>query len=234
MSVGPVAALLAVFLAATPAAAQPALGFGGDLEAAGWRPLVFSGRAPTLFRALDAATVAIEASGTSSMLTRQLRVETSSFRCLSWRWMVDESTLPATDLARRGGDDRNLIVSLGFAADPAESGLAERLRQALARQHAGRDVPGRALLYVWGGAHPRDGWVESPYMHGAGQIRVVEPSPGPRGRWQQVSIDFVADFEARFRRRAPPVVELAIGADADDTGTRTLGRIADLTFKERC
>jgi hypothetical protein len=49
-----------------------------------------------------------------------------------------------------------------------------------------------------------------------------------------VSVDFVADYERRFARPAPPVIEVAIGADSDDTGTRTQGRIADLVFKPRC
>lgn len=232
---GTAAALLALLALATArATAQPALGFGVDLQAAGWRALVFSGREPTRFRALDAVTLEVEAVRSSSMLTRTVAVDTTRFRCLAWRWMVEESTLPATDLTRRGGDDRHLIVSLGFAPSPAEDGLAARMRRALASAQAGRDVPGSALIYVWGGAHPRDGWVESPYMQGAGQIRVLEPSPGPRGRWLQASVDVAADYAARFGGPAPTVVEVAIGGDTDDTGTRSLGRIADLVFKERC
>jgi hypothetical protein len=217
-----------------PEAAEQPLGFGADLQSAGWRPLLFAGRAPTQFEGIDAATVRVQAVGSSSMLTRSVDGGAAGFRCLAWRWMVEESTLPATDLGRRGGDDRHLLVSLGFAPVPQDESIAARLRRAIARQQAGQEVPGSALLYVWGGAHPRDGWVESPYMPGAGQIRVVEPSPGPRGRWVEVSVDFAADYEARFARPAPPVVELAIGADSDDTGTRTLGRIADLVFKTRC
>lgn len=227
-----VALLLA--LATAPAIAQQPLGFAADLQSAGWRPLLFPGRAATQFLGLDPRTVGIEAVGSSSMLTRSVDAATAGHRCLAWRWMVEEATLPATDLARRGGDDRHLVVSLGFAASPADEGIATRLKRAVARQYTGREVPGSALLYVWGGAHPRGAWVESPYMPGAGQIRIVEPSPGPRGRWLEVSVDFVADYEARFARPAPPIVEVAIGADSDDTGTRTLGRIADMVFKPRC
>jgi hypothetical protein len=228
--------LLALALPAmsAPKAGEQSVGFGADLQSAGWRPLLFAGRAPTQFEGVDTATVRVQAIGSSSMLTRSVDGGAAGFRCLAWRWMVEDSTLPATDLARRGGDDRHLLVSLGFAPVPADEGIAARLRRAIARQQAGREVPGSALLYVWGGAHPRDGWIDSPYMAGAGQIRVVEPAPGPRGQWVEVSVDFVADYEARFARPVPPVVELAIGADSDDTGTRTSGRIADLVFKTRC
>ncbi len=90
------------------------------------------------------------------------------------------------------------------------------------------------LFYVWGGTHARDAWISSPYMEGAGAIRVIEPSPGPLGRWQDVVIDFAADFRARFDRPVPPVIEVAVGADSDDTRSRSSGRITDLAFKPRC
>lgn len=228
------AALLVLLALAAPAAGETRLPVGPDLEAAGWRPIVFRGREPTRFEAEGAATIRIDATASSSMLSTSIQADPARHRCLSWRWIVDESSLPATDLARRGGDDRHLIVSIGFAHDPERAGVAERMRYAMARQQAGREIPARVLLYVWGGAHPRGSWIRSPYMDGAGYLHVVEPAPGPRGRWVEAAVDFVADFEARFAAPAPPVVEIAVGADTDDTGTRTRGRIADLALKPRC
>lgn len=230
----PAAALVAALCACDPALAQPQVPDGPDLEAAGWRPILFRGRQPTRFESAGEATIRIEAVGSSSMLSAPLRIDTTRYRCLSWRWIVDESTLPATDLGKRGGDDRHLIVSLGFAYDPERASLGERMRYTLARQQAGREIPARVLFYVWGGAHPRDAWLASPYMDGAGYIKVVEPAPGPRARWTDVAVDFVADYEARFGMAPPPVVELALGGDTDDTGTRTQGRIADIRVKPQC
>lgn len=228
------AALLAALCASDPALAQPLVPNGPDLEAAGWRPMVFRGRQATRFESAGAATIRVDGSGSSSMLSTPLRIDPAEYRCLTWRWIVDESTLPPTDLGKRGGDDRHLIVSLGFAYDPARASLGERMRYTLARQQAGREIPARVLFYVWGGAHPRDAWLASPYMDGAGFIKVVEPAPGPRARWVDVAVDFAADFEARFGMAPPPVVELALGGDTDDTGTRTQGRIADIRVKPRC
>lgn len=196
--------------------------------------MIFDGRAATRFQGADDTTIRIEAESSSSMLSTVLRVDTARYRCLSWRWIVDAATLGGTDLGKRGGDDRHLIVSLGFAFDAASAGLATRMRHALARQRAGRDVPGHVLFYVWGGDHPRGTWIRSPYLDGVGFIQVVEPAPGPRARWVEASVDFVADFETRFSRPAPEVIEVAVGGDTDDTRTRSVGRIADLAFKERC
>lgn len=194
----------------------------------------FRGRQPTRFAVDGPAGIRVEATSASSMLWRPLRIEPAQHRCLVWKWIVDESTLEGTDLGKRGGDDRHLIVSLGFAYDSQRAGLGERVRYAMARQQAGREIPARVLFYVWGGTHARGAWIASPYMDGAGFIRIVEPAPGPRGRWLDVAVDFVADFEARFGMPPPPVVEIAIGGDTDDTGTRTVGRIADIAVRARC
>ncbi|MBL8700914.1 MAG: DUF3047 domain-containing protein [Alphaproteobacteria bacterium] len=220
--------------AALPGVAQPVVPSGSDLEAVGWRPILFRGRKPTRFESAGGATISVDAEASSSMLSTPLGFDPSAFRCVAWRWIVDESTLPATDLSRRGGDDRHLIVSIGFAFEPDRASLSERMRYALARQQAGRDIPARVLFYVWGGAHPRDSWLASPYMDGAGFIRVVEPAPGPHGRWIDVAVDVAADYEARFAAPPPPVVEIAIGSDSDDTNARTRGRIGDLAIKPRC
>lgn len=225
-------ALLALLSLA--ASAQGILPTGPDLAANGWRPIEFRGRSPTRFEPDGAHGLRVVTDSSSSMLSIGVRIDPATHRCLSWRWRVDDATIPATDLGQRGGDDRDLIVSLGFAYDPDSATLGERMRHGLARQRAGRVIPGHVLFYVWGGSHPRGAWISSPYMDGAGAIRVVEPSPGERGTWREVSVDFAADFRARFNRTVPVVIELAVGGDSDDTRSRSSGRIADLSFKPQC
>lgn len=216
------------------ASAQAILPTGPDLRANGWQPIEFHGRALTRFEADGPQGLRIVTENSSSMLSRGVRIDPATHRCLTWRWRVDDSTIPPTDLGKRGGDDRDLIVSLGFAFDPDNASLGERVRHALARQQAGRVIPGHVLFYVWGGAHARNAWVNSPYMDGAGAIRVIENSRGELQRWHEVAVDFAADFRARFDRPVPLVIELAIGADSDDTRSRSSGRIADLSFKPGC
>ena len=228
------ALVLGALLPALPAAGQAPLPTLPSLEAAGWRPVPFRERAPVRFEPAEPGAIALTAQAAASMLAYTLRVDPAAMGCLTWRWRLDASTIPPTDLARRGGDDRNLIVAVGFAHDPARRSLGQRLRYDLARLRAGRDIPGRVIFYVWGGAHPAGTWLESPYMEGAGLIRVVEPAPGPLGVWREVRVDVAADYAARFGEPAPPVVELAIGADSDDTASLSAGRIADLAFRPGC
>jgi hypothetical protein len=234
-TVQPLAALLGAWLAvATPAAAQERIATGPDLTRNGWMPVIFRNREPTRFEPDGAHALRVIAQSSSSMLSRSVDIDPRADRCLTWRWILDESTIPATDLGQRGGDDRNLIVSVGFAFDAERASLGERMRFAAARTAAGREIPGRVLFYVWGGRHPRGAWVKSPYMDGAGVIRVIEPSPGPTGRWLEARADLAADFRAQFGAEPTRVVELAVGGDSDDTRTRSVGRISDLAFSRGC
>jgi hypothetical protein len=226
-----VAALLA---GGGDASAQIKLEFGPDLLRNGWHAMPFRNKTAVEFEADGAHAVRIVADNAASMLTTVLRFEITRFRCLAWRWRVDESTIPPTNLARRGEDDRNLIVSVGFAYVPEQLSLMERLRYGVAKLNAGREIPARVLLYVWGGRHAKDTMIESPYMEGAGFIKVLQPSPGPIGAWQDAEIDLVADYEQAFAAAPSDIVEIAIGANSDDTQMRSAGRIADLTLKPRC
>lgn len=232
-------AALALLLAGMTGAASAEPGAvvlpaGPDLAAAGWTPVPFSGRAPVVFAPAGDDAIALAADGAASMLARRVEVDPSATPCLSWRWIVDAGGVPPTDLGRRGGDDRNLIVAIGFAHEPARRGLGERLRHEAARLRAGRDIPGRVIFYVWGGAHPAGTWLESPWFEGVAMIRVVEPSPGPVGAWREARADVAADYRARFGEEPPRVVEVAIGADSDDTASRAAGRIAGLAFRRAC
>ena len=80
----------------------------------------------------------------------------------SWTWRVDQS-VPATDLARKGGDDRNISVYFVFL--PAD--VATELQGAGIRRLMGnKDV--RILQYAWGGDHARGQILPSPYAPGQG------------------------------------------------------------------
>jgi len=104
-------------------------------------------------------------------------------RSASWRWQVDTS-VPPTDLTRKGGDDRNLAVYFVFL--PAEDARAVRRAGIRALLN---DESARVLTYVWGGAHARGEVLRSPYLGDRGRIAVqvghVEPEAveDPGDRW---------------------------------------------------
>ena len=82
-----------------------------DLEAEGWRKAAWTGIHPAEFSRTASRGIRIRAEGQGSFIARSL---SGPAGCLAWRWRVDAGP-PATDLSRRGGDDRAISISVGFA-----------------------------------------------------------------------------------------------------------------------
>jgi hypothetical protein len=219
----------------------PALaGVGEGLAARGWRELTFRDKEPNLFAAVEGEGddgVRVESRGTVSVLYRDLAggVDLAATPVLAWRWRVDEAP-PATDLARKGGDDRALAVYVSFAFDPARAGAFERTRRAVLQRLAGRALPGRVLTYLWGGdgrAGGGAGWLDNPYLRGAGRMRVLRGPDAPLGRWFEERVDLAADHAAAFGRPPTAPEQVSISADTDDTASRAVGVVAGLAFRPR-
>lgn len=207
---------------------------GPDLGALNWRLLTFDGRLPTQFRGTQDGAIEVVTRASMAVLWRPLSVDLRATPCLQWRWRLDESTVPAADLSRRGEDDRPLMVTVGFPFQPDRASLWERVKYTVLRQVSGREVPGRVLSYVWGGTGRRGDLVESPQLEAAGLMRILRPSDSALGTWFSESIDIAAEFSAHFGFRPPPLVEIAVLGDSDDTGTASTGWIADLRFSPSC
>ncbi len=201
-----------------------------ELEVQGWRKIEWTGIRPAEFTATPSGGVRIQAQGQGSFITRRLQGPPG---CLAWRWRVDAGP-PATDLARRGGDDRAISVSIGFANFGPQAGLALRAQHAVAQASAGQvQIPRSALSYVWGGtgreAQGRQGFFPSPWTGGLSQIRVLRPAESPRGQWVEERVDLAADWRAAFGgQEVPGMVELVISTDAEDTGARVDAQLENI------
>ncbi len=214
---------------ACPARAdQPhAIEFGTDLAASGWRHVAFPGRIATMFTADGRDALRVRAEGSSSLIYRMVERAAQHHRRLSWRWRVDRP-VPATDLSRRGGDDRSLGVYAIFAAR-GDGELGKRL--GLPPQGLRRD--GFVLVYVWGGNRERGALIPSPYEpRRVGQIILRPAGTDTAGAWLREEVDLAADFRRAFAADPPPLRYLAIAADSDDTRSLSDARIADLTMRQ--
>jgi len=158
------------------------------------------------------------------------RWERRPAECLSWRWRVDEGP-PPTRLDRRGGDDRALSITIGFAGWPAGVTGWQRAQHAVAQANAGgRHLPRSAIVLVWGGTGEERPGFESPYMAGLGRVWVLRDAAAPRGVWFEERVDLAALWRAGFGGEPPPIEKVAIGTDSDDTGARVVARIEGLRF----
>lgn len=207
---------------------------GPDLGALNWRLLTFEGRRPTEFVGSEGGEIEVITRASMAVLSRSISVDLRLMPCLQWRWRVDESTIPAADLSKRGEDDRPLMVSVGFPFQPDRASFWERVKYTVLRQVSGRDLPGRVLSFVWGGAGRRGDIVASPQLETAGLMRILRPNDTASGTWYDESVDILDEFTRHFGYPPPPLIEIAVLGDSDDTGTQSLGVIEGLRFSASC
>jgi hypothetical protein len=219
--------LILALLGAIVAAAE--LAVPAELAALGWRSFGFDGKAANRYRLVEPDTVEVESESSASLLYRPVAPDFAQTGCLAWRWRVDR-TMPPTDLARKGGDDRPLALYVSFRYDAVEASVQERMQRALVELAQGRDAPGQVLIYVWGGKVPRGSVLVSPYLGNYGALVVLRRGDAPTGEWFDEQVDVAADYARIFQRKAVAPYQIAIGADSDDTRATSLARIADIRF----
>lgn len=140
----------------------------------------------------------------------------------SWDWQVSQS-VPPTNLALKGGDDRNLALYFVFLPQAeAERSRGKRVTRLLSSENV------RVLVYVWGGAHARGAVLDSPYLGARGKTVVLRGAGTGQAR---ESVDLAADFRRAFGGQATSLVGLAVSGDSDDTDTMIRARISSLIMR---
>lgn len=171
--------------------------------------------------------LAISGEGAGSFVWR--RVEGPA-GCLSWRWRVDAGP-PPTNLTRRGGDDRAIALTAGFQGWPPHVTAWQRTQHAVAQLRAGSHrLPRSLLLYVWGGTGREPPLFVSPWVPGLAKVRVLRHAGTPTGRWFDERVDLAADWRAAFGAEPPPLQEIAIGTDGEDTQARISAMVERIRF----
>ncbi len=171
--------------------------------------------------------LSIEAERSYGNLVHPLMAEAAGV--LSWRWRVD-TPLPAADLRTKGGDDAALKVCALFELPRDRVPFVERQLLRLAESRFGEPLPNATLCYVWDPSWPRGSLVPNAYTQ---RVRFITLD-GPTGVWQSERQDLAADFLRAFgdeSREVPPLRAILVGADADNTGGRSLGWIDALRLE---
>jgi hypothetical protein len=150
---------------------------------------------------------------------------------LRWRWRLDEA-LRGGDLRRREGDDSPLKVCALFDMPLAGLGLIERNLLRLARVASGEKLPSATLCYVWDGTLATGTLLPNAYT---ARVRFIVLDSGEQrlGQWVAHSRDLGADFRRAYGEESdalPPLQAVLVGADADNTGGRSLGHVGDITL----
>lgn len=140
----------------------------------------------------------------------------------SWNWAVDTS-VPATDLRRKGGDDRNISIYFVFLPEADANAMeGANIRQLNNNPNVG------ILQYVWGGNHGRGAIQQSPYAPGQG-ANVILRAAGTGSNSE--SVNLASDFAAAFGGAPGALVGIAVSADSDDTGSSIRASVSNLAVR---
>ncbi len=227
---------------AVPADLPPLLGPDGAL-AAPWRVLTYpkSHReiAPTRFvpGARD-GVAGVQVIADRSYGTLALTLPPTPPQPLHWRWRLQRPLAlgaDAPDLFQKAGDDAALKVCAMFDLPIERVPFFERQVLRLARNAAGEPLPAATVCYVWDQRHAPGTEGANPYSRRV-RFVVLRGRDAPVGQWVSEQRDLGRDFLRLFGdehpagQPAPPLMQLVIGADTDNTASSSEGWVADVRW----
>jgi len=174
----------------------------------------------------------IEADASYGNLVHPLHEEVGAPHRLSWRWRLDEPN-PQADLSRRSGDDSPVKVCAMYDLPLSAVPFVERQVLRVARMRSGELLPAASVCYVWDAKLAAGAMLPNACTR---RIRfvVVEGPQAPLHQWLAEKRDIDADFLRLFgdeTQTVPPLMGIAIGADADNTRARSVAHLADLALE---
>lgn len=222
--------------AADPPLLTPPTAGSGELPPAPWHVVGLPAQSKPFTRfgvvTLDGQRVLrIEAQSSYGNLVHALEVDRGNHR-LSWRWRLEQG-LPQADLRRRDGDDSSLKVCALFDLPTSAVPFVERQMLRVMRLRSTEPLPAASICYVWD-AHLAPGTVLDNAYTRRIRLLVLRGPEAPLHGWVAEQRDVWADFQKLFGDEAlavPPLVGIAVGADADNTQSRSLGYLADLDLQ---
>ncbi len=213
------AALIALGFVSGPAVAGT-IRFSPGLE--DWTKVKFPGIAAVEFSASPEGTLTIAAESAAGMLWHSLPDAAGALTTARWRWRVEQG-VAATDLTRRGADDRAIAVYFVFSEQPGGSHSPMQLLASSAVT---------TLAYVFGGDQPRDSIIASPHMGRRGKFITLRPAAAPKQVWLDEKVDLSSDYRRAFGQPMPTLIGIAISSDSDDTKGRNRASLQDLIIAE--
>ena len=151
---------------------------------------------------------------------------------LAWQWRVDQP-LEAADLRNRGGDDTALKVCVFFDLPMDKVPFLERQLLRLARTQTPEPLPAATVCYVWDARLAVGTTLDNAFTRRMRYLVLQGGLAQPR-QWQRERRDVAADFLKLFgaeSAQVPPVVGVAVGADADNTHGHSVGHVADIVLE---
>ncbi len=151
---------------------------------------------------------------------------------LSWRWRVDVPNDRA-NLRLSSGDDSAAEICVLFDMPMDAVPFVDRQIVRAARVQSPVLLPTATVCYVWDAHLPMGTELDNAFTRRVRMI-VVRGRDTPLRTWTAERRDIRADFLRLFSDEAsevPPIIGISVAADADNTQTRTLSFVADLSLE---
>lgn len=175
--------------------------------------------------------VKIEADSSFGNLVYPVQMPQPAFS-LAWQWRV-ESLVDAVDLHQKQGDDTAVKVCVSFDLPLDRVPFVERQLIKVARGQTDEPVPGATICYVWDPHLPVGTSINSPFT-GRLRYKVLESGSSRLHQWTAEKRNVAADFTELFGKESldvPPVIGIAVGADADNTHGHSVAHVADVVIE---
>jgi hypothetical protein len=150
---------------------------------------------------------------------------------LQWRWRLEQA-ITSSNLREKNGDDVAIKVCAMFDLPLDNIGFMERNLLRIARRASGEYLPGATLCYVWEPKLPEGTELTNAFT-GRVHYLVLNSAATPLGQWVSHTRDLRADFLRSFgaeTETVPPVLAIAVGADADNTHETGLAYTGDMVL----
>ena len=150
---------------------------------------------------------------------------------LAWQWRV-EKFIDAADLREKTGDDTAVKVCVFFDHALEKVPFGERQLLRLARSRTPDLLPAATVCYVWDNKLPVGTTIDNAFTRRM-RYMVLQSGKEGAGKWTAQKRDVGADFLKLFGDEAtevPAISGVAVGADSDNTQTRSVSYVADLVL----
>lgn len=206
----------------------------GEQLPSGWQSLNFSGIKQLTDYSLveDNGTTVIKATShqSASGLSRAVSIDPVEYPVIQWRWKV-KNVLQKGDVSHKNGDDYPARIYITFELDPDKASYLQRLQYKAAQLIKGKDIPYRAITYIWGSNSLAGSMIANPYTDHV-MMFVVEAGDKKSGQWVTQRRNVYEDYKKAFDEEPSMISGVAIMTDTDNTGESAVAWYGDIVFRK--
>jgi len=200
----------------------------------GWQSLNFSGikQHTDYLLVEDNGTTVIKAVShqSASGLLRAISIDPVEYPVIQWRWKVN-NVLQKGDVSHKNGDDYPARIYITFALDPDKASYLQRLQYKAAQLIKGKDVPYRAISYIWGSHSQAGTMIANPYTDHV-MMFVVEAGDKKLGQWVTERRNVYEDYRKAFGEEPSMISGVAVMTDTDNTEESAVAWYGDIVFRK--